>query len=317
MHDDHLYLDLAERQYGLVLYRQLLGLGFSGSAILRRRRAGLLRDVARGLYAVAGAPIDAYECQVAVPLLLSGALCSASHLTAARLAGMRGWAGVRARHVTVARPADLSVRGVEVHRSEIFSSVDLVQRSAVIPLTRPERTVIGIAEVQPGRAAAAVDEAILGGFTTIERLWKYLTRYGGPGCPGSAAVKEVLARRNPCERPSESDLERAWIAALAAHGVAGWIPQYEVMTEDGRRRIDLAHSVAPIGLEFDSRLWHSSEEDYRRERRKRYLLAKAGYRIFPVTEFDLEERVPEVATDVLAATDEWLRAADGAPRPST
>lgn len=116
--------------------------------------------MSRGLYAVAGAPIDAFECQVAVPLLLSGALCAASHLTAARLAGMRGWAGVRARHVTVARPADLSVRGVEVHRSEIFSRVDLVQRSAVIPLTRPERTVIGIAEVQPGRATAAVDEAV-------------------------------------------------------------------------------------------------------------------------------------------------------------
>lgn len=124
-------------------------------------------------------------------------------------------------------------------------------------------------------------------------------------------------RRDPCERPSESDLERAWIAALAAHGVVGWIPQHEVMTEDGRRRIDLAHEVAPIGLEFDSRLWHSSEEDYRRERRKRYLLAKAGYRIFPVTEFDLEERVPEVAADVLAATDEWLGAADGALRPSS
>lgn len=306
MRYDHRYLELADRQHGLVLHRQLLEMGFSASGIARRRRVRLLRDVARGLYAVAGAPIDAYECQVAVPLLLTRGLSAASHVTAARLTGMRGWADARGRHVTVARPANPRVGSVHVHRSEILSPVDLIERSAAIPLTRPERTVVGIAELRPDRADAAVDEAILGGLTTTERLWRYLSRYGGAGCPGSAAVKEVLLRRDPRQRPAESDLERAWIAALAVHGITGWVPQLEVVTDDGSRRIDLAHPIAPVGIEFDSRLWHSSERDYRRDRAKRYALAKAGYRIFPVTEFDLHERVAEVAQDVGAAVAEHL-----------
>lgn len=309
MQEDHRYLELAWQQHGLVAHRQLLDLGFTPSAITRRRRAGLLRDVTRGLYAVAGAPTESFEATAAAAILQTPRLAAASHVTAARLLGMRGWSRETAVHVTVPRPAHPRSDRAEIHRSEIFDRSDIVQPSAVIPLTRPERTIVGIVELQPARATAALDEATLSGLTTTDRLWRYLTRYGGRGCPGAAATKEALHRKAPRERPHESDLEREWVAALHRFGLRDWRPQVEVITDDGKFRLDLAHARHPVVVEFDSRLWHSSEEDYRRERRKRYALAKAGYRLFPVTEFDLHERAGDVAADLLALIAE-LDAAD-------
>lgn len=301
MHDDHRYLELAWSQHGHLAHRQLRALGFSPGSILRRRRAGLLRDVTRGIYAIPGAPLHTVEARTVATILQTRGLAAASHVTAARLLDLRGWAREEAVHVTVPRTAHpRSVRAV-VHRSEPFDRVDVIRPTSAIPLTRPERIVIGVAELHPAQATAAIDEAVLRGHTTVDRLWRYLTRYGGRGCPGSEAVKVALERKAPRERPTESDLERAWINALREHGLSGWVPQLPVRTDDGVVRVDLAHSWHPIGLEFDSRLWHSSEDDYRRERRKRYTLAKAGYRIFPVTEFDLSERVAVVAADVLDA----------------
>lgn len=222
---------------------------------------------------------------------------------------LRGHAKQTGIHVTVHRTGHPGrTTKAHIHRSDICQRIDVVNASSPIPLTRPERAVIGCAELEPNRTAAAIDAAVLRRRTTYDRLWRYLSHFGGPGCPGSAAVKEVLMRRDPRSGPTESDLEDAWIAALADHGVVGLVAQLPVETEDGTLRIDLGHPVHPIGLEFDSRIWHSSEEDYRRERRKRYPLAKAGYRIFPVTEFDLHERVPDIATDVL----DTIAAADAA-----
>lgn len=296
---DRRMFDLAGAQHGLITRRQLLEIGFSPSAISRRQRARLLRVRGGGVYAVAGA-IDTYEQRVLAPLLATRHLAAASHATAARLIGLRGYEKHRQVHVTVRRPGDPRRSRATVHRSFTFDKIDIENASGLIPVTRAERTVIGCAELRAGAAGAAIDAAILGGRTTYDRLWRYLTRYGGPGCPGSGPVKRALIERDPRERPAESDLERVWIDALAAQGIVGLVKQLPVRTEDGVLRIDLAHPVLPVGIEFDSRLWHSSEADYRRERRKRYLLARAGYRILPVTEFDLHERAGEIASDLLS-----------------
>lgn len=295
---DRAMFDLAANQYGLVARRQLLALGFSPSAIERRRRGGLLVTVTAGVYRVGGAP-TVHEQRILAPILASPHLAAASHVTAARLIGFRGFANRTEVHITTGRDrGHQRAGGATVHRSYVFGPADLERVGGIIPITRPERTIIGTAELRPGWAGKLIDEAVLGGRTTVDRLWRYLTRFGGPGCPGSGPVREALEARVPHQRPAESDLERDWIAALAIRGIAGWITQVPVVTDDGVIRIDLGHPTLPVGLEFDSRLWHSSEADYRRERRKRYLLARAGYRIFPVTEFDLHERIGEIAADL-------------------
>lgn len=70
-------------------------------------------------------------------------------------------------------------------------------------------------------------------------------------------------RRDPRERPAESTLEDEWIEALALRGVTGLVRQFEVMTEDGPKRVDVAKPEVRRGIELDSKIWHASEESTR------------------------------------------------------
>src|SRR5436305_171356 len=79
--------DLAERQYGLVTYRQLRRLGFSGGKIGRSTKALRLHRVHRGVYSVGHAVLsDRARCLAAVMSSGRGALVS--HAAAAWLWGL-------------------------------------------------------------------------------------------------------------------------------------------------------------------------------------------------------------------------------------
>lgn len=292
-------LTLAGRQHGLISRPQLADLGIGSARIHRLQRAGVLQRAETAVYIVTGHP-STFEQQVLGPILSVHGLAAASHGTAARLLGLRGFERHNALHVTVPRQLDPTFAKAEAHRSLILERADLTMVGA-IPTVRPERAIITAAAERPRTAGGLIDSALLAGLTTCDRLWRYLGRYGGPGCPGAAAVRAQLLRRAPLQAPTESALEDAWLAALEARGLTGWVRQHPIATDDGIVRIDLARPDDQVAVEVDSRLWHSSEADYRRERRKRYLLARLGYRLFPVTEFDLHERVDEVAADLHAA----------------
>lgn len=298
MHADRLLLGLTSTQHGYATRRQLRDAGLTPRQIQRRLDTGVLRSVHRGLYLQAGVR-PGYDGKVLAGLLVAGD-GAASHGTAARLHGISGYERHARIDITVPRAVNVRYRGARFHRTDVLEPVDVQTSSSGVPVVRPERMIIGVAAQQPDRAGVIIDRTVLAGLATVDRVWRYLTRYSGPGCPGTAAVREALLRRHPQQRPPESQLEEEWIAALARHGVTGLIPQLPVATEDGTLRIDLGDPELMAGFEFDSRIWHSSEEDYRRERRKRYLLSKAGFRIFPVTEFDLHERAAAVASDFLA-----------------
>jgi hypothetical protein len=246
---------------------------------------------------VTGVP-ETYEQRVLAPVLAINGHAAVSHRSAARILELRGNARYGGIDITTTRTTGARIAKARVHRSAIFDRHDTVGTRTGIPVTRPERTVIGVGALMPEAAGRVIDAAIHAGFTTYDRLWLYLERYSGKGCPGAAAVKAELLRRDPRERPAESTLEDDWIDTLATRGVTGLVKQHTVMTEEGEKRIDLAAPWRMVGLEFDSKLWHVSEEDYRRDRRKRYLLTRAGYRIYPVTEFDRVERPDEIAADL-------------------
>lgn len=303
-------LILAGKQWHLVHRRQLRDLGMSSRQIDRRVERGLLRPVHRALYRVAGAP-SSTEARIYAPILAANGVAAASHGTGARLLGVRGYESHRGIDISVERKVNLRFKGAALHRSHVLEPIDVVTTQSGIPVTRPERTIITAAAQRPANAGLLIERSILQGLTTHDRLWHYLSRYSGPGCPGSRVTRQALMKRDPRDRPPESTLEEEWIRTLAAYGVTGLVRQHPVDTEDGEKRIDLSRPELMIGLEIDSRLWHSTEDDYRRERRKRYLLAKAGFRIFPVTEFDRHERVAEIANDLLEAIDAAERRAGG------
>jgi len=80
---------LADAQYGVVTFRQLIGLGFSKGAIWRMSEARRLCRMHRGVYAVGHTELSRYgRCLAAVLACGDGAVLS--HKSAAWLLGLRG-----------------------------------------------------------------------------------------------------------------------------------------------------------------------------------------------------------------------------------
>jgi hypothetical protein len=148
-----------------------------------------------------------------------------------------------------------------------------------------------------------LESAVHHGLTTPDHIWRYLSRYGGPGCRGAGQVRSILEARGPAAAPTESGLEDLALRVLFEAGAPPPVRQY-VIHVPGRPpiRVDIAYPPPTrLAIEVDSALWHSDSESYRRDRAKWNLLTALGWTLFILTDFDLHERRELVAADVLAA----------------
>ncbi len=160
-------------------------------------------------------------------------------------------------------------------------------------------------------ATSMLESAVHLGFTTPEHIWRYLSRYGGPGCRGAGRVRSILEARGPAARPTESGLEDLALRMLFRYGARPPVRQY-VIHVPGRPPIRLDIAYPPpikLALEVDSALWHSDSESYRRDRAKWNLLVALGWTLLILTDFDLHERPDVLVGDVIAAHDRLSRAA--------
>ena len=299
---------LAGKQFGLVTDRELDRLGMSLHQRSRRVRAGLLVRLHHGVYAVPGAPTS-FEQRAVAARLGGGEGAAVSHGSAARLWGLRGATSGR---IEIAVPGVTRPRltGVVVHRSRLLQPVDLRVHQG-ITVTRPERTLVDVAgQVPIDVATSMLESAVHLGFTTPEHIWRYLSRYGGPGCRGAGRVQSILEARGPTARPTESGLEDLALRILFRYGARPPERQF-VIRVPGRPTIKLDISYPPIkfALEVDSALWHSDSESYRRDRAKWNLLVALGWTLLILTDFDLHERPEQLVGDVIATHDRLSRAA--------
>ena len=139
-----------------------------------------------------------------------------------------------------------------------------------------------------------LEGAVVGGLTTLDRVWSYLSRYAGPGRRGSGVLQRILSERDPSARPTESGLEDRAIALLRRSGLPHLVRQHPV----GRFRLDLAYPESRVAVEVDSARWHSDSASYRRDRQKWNLLTQQGWALLIVTELELDERPGGVAADL-------------------
>ena len=282
----------AAPSYGIVTRGQLLALGMSADQVQRRLQAGVLVRLQPSVYAVASAP-DRFEQRVLAACLAAGPGAAASHRSAARLWSLRGAAFNRVE-ITVPGSRLPQLAGVAVHRSRIFGPVD-VRAVGSVPVTRPERTLVDAAAVLPAAVVTGyLEGALVGGLTTLDRVWSYLSRYGGPGRRGSGVLQRILSERDPAARPTESGLEDRVVALLHRSGLPDPVRQHPV----GRFRLDLAYPGIRVAVEVDSARWHSDSASYRRDREKWNLLTQHGWALLIVTELDLDERPAGVAADL-------------------
>jgi very-short-patch-repair endonuclease len=136
---DRIVADIARRQHGAVSTAQLRKAGLSRDAVLKRRRAGRLHPLHRGVYAVGHiAPSPERGWMAAVLALGDGAVLS--HRSAAELWGLLP-PGDSVAEVSLSNRNGRRRRpGVRIHRPVSLENAETTRRRG-IPVTAPARTL--------------------------------------------------------------------------------------------------------------------------------------------------------------------------------
>jgi hypothetical protein len=283
---------LAERQHGVVARRQLLELGIGRRAIGNRLSAGRLHPIHRGVYAVGHRIIPARGRWMAA-VLAGGPGAVLSHRSAGSLWGMLRSARTVADVTNVGRHRPRA--GVRLHRSRLPS--DEVTSVDEIPVTSPPRTLLDLAAVLGAHALErAMEQAEALRLTDSLRLDDVLMRY--PRRPGTAALREILARGYAASTVTRSDLEDRFLAFLDARGLPR--PQVNVGIEVRGRwmECDCVWRSHRLIVELDSRGFHGTGAAFERDRARDRALQASGWRVVRVTWRQLHDDGDRVAADL-------------------
>jgi hypothetical protein len=149
--------ELAERQYGVVTFGQLLGLGLGEHGIYERVRTKRL-IASTGAYT----PSGTNSCGVTAtgsPPFSRAAPERFCRTQAAALWSIRGSAATVIDVTAPSRAGRLSRRGIRVHRSRRLGSQDVTTNDG-IAVTTVARTLVDLADVLPKQALKrALDES--------------------------------------------------------------------------------------------------------------------------------------------------------------
>jgi predicted transcriptional regulator of viral defense system len=150
--------ELAERQYGVVTFGQLRGLGLGEHWIYERVRTKRLHRLHRGVYAVRHEQLRRHGHWIAA-VLACGPGAVLSHASAAALWSIRGSAATVIDVTVPSRAGRLSRSGIRVHRSRRLGSQDVTTNDG-IAVTTVARTLVDLADVLPKQALKrALDES--------------------------------------------------------------------------------------------------------------------------------------------------------------
>jgi very-short-patch-repair endonuclease len=242
---------LVRRQHGVVTHEQLLGLGYTGSAIRHRLTSGRLHSVYLGVYAV-GRPILTRKGQWMAAVLACGPCAVISHSSAAAL--LR----IRADHsgpIHVTAPVQRRRPGIVVHRRATFRSGTCDD----IPVTCPAQTLVDLAADLPtDPLEAAINQADKLDLIDPERLRSELERFAG--VPGVAKLRTTLDRRT--FTTSDSELERRFRPIARRAGLPAPLTQQMV----SGFRVDFYWPDLGLVVETDGLRYHRTPQQQARDR---------------------------------------------------
>jgi hypothetical protein len=245
---------------------------FAWDLVSRWHRAELLHRLHHGVYAV-GHPAVSERGRLMAAVLAGGKGAAASHRSAADLYSWRKYRGWP--EITVPRTGARRRTGINVHASITLTS-HTIHRIDGIPVTRPARTLIDLADVlgatDLARTVSAAERSGL-----IDRLTL-------PRPPG---------RRNPVRAPhvwTRSKFERNFRRALIDWGLPPGEPNQYI----GRYEYDVVWTQQRVAVELDHPHTHLNPEAFELDALKAELAQDAGYAFRRITERRFATRPGEV-----------------------
>ncbi len=260
---------LADRQHGVVSRAQLLAAGLSASAIGRAVRAGRLRLIYRGVYAVGHIALSDKGWWMGA-LLTCGDGAALSHHSAGAL-----WQ-FRPRVVLPVEVITTGARGREqprlkTHRMRLDVSETFVRDS--LRVTTPARTIVDMTGDLTARSRRELVERAqdLRRFDPPE-IAAVLARC--PNRPGARALSDLIELLQPDADKARSHLERLFLAlARRAH-----LPLPETNAIIASRRRDFVWPTHRLVVETDGYRYHTSRRAKQRDHRRDRQLTALGWR---------------------------------------
>lgn len=262
----------ASSQSGLITRQQLLEIGCSNRQIDGCMRIGRIAALQRGVFLIAGAPLDDAVRLRAATIRTGGV---ASHRSAAHLLGLID--SPPARPEIVVGPTGNTRVPFLVHRSGDLSKRDTTSVNGV-PATNATRTLLDLGSVVTVDVLeTALERALRSRATNLDRLLRRFFELAARGRPGTASLRSLLVERDPSLAPAESDLETLLSKILRRGGVPAPVRQFEVLVAGQRFRLDAAYPELMIFIEGDGFGVHSMRGSFERDRSRQNLLVVAGW----------------------------------------
>jgi len=272
----------AAQQLGLLTHAQLRSAGLSQRQIDGRVRTGRLRRTHLGVFAIAGAPLT-WEREAMAAVLAGGMRAVASHSTAAVLWGFPNQERDRPIEITSPRARLPRIGSVRVHRSVHLDDAD-VRSAGGIPCTSVPRSLIDLTAVRGiGWLARSLDDSLQRNRVTVTDIQACAERLtGAPGRRPSVIRMLVAERLAVGGGRTESWLERTVLQVLLDAGVPPPVPQYRVIADGHRYRLDFAWPDQRVALEVDGYL-HGTSAAVHHDRERDLHLRRAGWTVLRVT----------------------------------
>ena len=272
---------LADRQFGVVSRAQLLARGLSADVIGDAVRAGRLRPLHRGVYAVGHVQLRREGTWMAA-LLACGEGSVLSHQSAAALWRI-GDGGVDPIDLIVAGDGGRKRRGIKTRR-QVLAADEILVRDG-LRVTTPERTLVDLAAAWDGRTLRKLVERAQDARrfnpAAIERV-----AARRPHHRGTAALLALATLLGPDADRAASELERLFLKLCRRARV----PPPLVNELIGGRRRDFVWPDVRLVIETDGYAYHSSRRAFRRDRQRDRELTALGWR---PARFTFEEVVLE------------------------
>lgn len=291
---------LANGQFGVFARDQALELGATRRMIDYRVKHGAWTIVLPGVLRAAVVASSLRQQSMAA-CLWSAPDGLVSHQSAAELWGFEGITTDR-MHVTLPAGRSLRSETVTVHHTTDLLPAD-VGRRGPIAVASSLRTAIDLAGVVTADALEiAIESALRRGLFSVGQLRWRAEALMGTGRAGSAALRDLIARRDLGRTESKWEVKTAQVLVTA--GFAAPTRQYSVR-HHGKEiaRVDLAYPDARVILEYDSDQWHAGTTRRHRDAARRNRLRALGWTVIEVTPATLRdpERFLTVVSSVVAA----------------
>jgi very-short-patch-repair endonuclease len=294
MDPDRALAEIAASQHGVFTMEDAVRVGLSKRQVDRRvGRTWLLAF--DGVYRIAGAP-HAWRSDLLAAVFAAGPGAAISHRSAAALYELPGGrpdlielSCIRWRR---------SIRpGLVVHESRRLDARD-IQEVDGIAVTRPERVILDIAFLFPhaNYLDLVIQSARRKRLVTYESTNEMFCRHARRGLKGVSALREALERWDPNSRPTESEMETAFVRVLRENGLPEPVVQHDVHDANGRfvARADAAYPSARIVIEYDSKQEHSDEFQIARDARRRNAIQACGFAVLSARHADIQSGGPEI-----------------------